>query len=66
MSLPKIDKVKSMTSEEINQEIIKVKRELLELRVQKATRQAIKPHLFKHSRLRLVHLLTVETEKNKK
>nr|YP_010330167.1 ribosomal protein L29 [Porphyridium aerugineum]UNJ17883.1 ribosomal protein L29 [Porphyridium aerugineum] len=66
MSLSNIKDIRSMSGEEISQEILKTKRELLELRMQKATRQATKPHLFKHAKLKLVHLLTVEHEKQNK
>lgn len=63
MSLSKIKNIRLMSKEEIDQEILKAKRELLELRMQKATRQATKAHLFKHLKLKIAHLLTVEHEK---
>lgn len=64
MGISNIELIRSMSNDQVNQEIIKIKRELLELRIQKATRQSIKPHLFKQAKLRLVHLLTVETQRN--
>nr|YP_010338156.1 ribosomal protein L29 [Erythrolobus coxiae]UNJ17741.1 ribosomal protein L29 [Erythrolobus coxiae] len=58
-----LKQMREMTSEDINEEIIKTKRELLELRVQKATRQSLKPHLFKSAKNKLAKLLTIESEK---
>ncbi|PLZ71456.1 50S ribosomal protein L29, partial [Fischerella thermalis] len=42
-----------------------VKKELFQLRLQKATRQLEKPHLFRHARHRLAQLLTVESERKR-
>lgn len=43
-------------------EILKLKKELFELRFKKATRQNIKPHLFKRIRHRLAKLLTTHVK----
>ena len=48
MSLPKIDEVINLSDEELNEKILAVKRQLFELRMQKATRQLEKPHQFRH------------------
>jgi large subunit ribosomal protein L29 len=42
-----------------------LKKQLFQLRLQKATRQLEKPHRFKHTRQRLAQLLTVETERKR-
>nr|AAT41881.1 50S ribosomal subunit L29 [Fremyella diplosiphon Fd33] len=47
------------------EEIVAVKRQLFQLRLQKATRQLDKPHQFKHARHRLAQLLTVEGERKR-
>ncbi|MBD1860514.1 MULTISPECIES: 50S ribosomal protein L29 [Trichocoleus] len=60
MSLPKIDEVKNLSDEELNERILAVKRQLFELRMQKATRQLEKSHQFKHARHQLAQLMTVE------
>jgi large subunit ribosomal protein L29 len=60
MSLPKIDEVKNLSDEELNERILAVKRQLFELRMQKATRQLEKPHQFSHARHQLAQLMTVE------
>ena len=60
MSLPKIDEVINLSDEELNEKILAVKRQLFELRMQKATRQLEKPHQFRHARHQLAQLMTVE------
>lgn len=63
MSLPKIDEVKNLNDQELSEKILAVKRQLFELRMQKATRQLDKPHQFKHARHQLAQLMTVERER---
>lgn len=63
MALPKIDDVRSLSDQEISEQIIAVKRELFELRFQMGTRRLEKPHLFKHKRHRLAQLMTLERER---
>ena len=60
MSLPKIDEVINLSDEELNERILAVKRQLFELRMQKATRQLEKPHQVRHARHQLAQLMTVE------
>ncbi|MDY6939349.1 MAG: 50S ribosomal protein L29 [Cyanobacteriota bacterium] len=63
MVLPKIDEVTPLSDEEIAEQILAIKKELFELRLQKVTGQLEKPHLFKHKRHRLGQLLTVERQR---
>lgn len=63
MALPKIADARSLSDEELTEEILTVKRELFQLRLEQATRRLEKPHLFKHSKHRLAQLLTVERER---
>jgi large subunit ribosomal protein L29 len=65
MPLPKISEARELTDEELAEEILAVKRQLFQLRLQKATRQLEKPHQFKHARHRLAQLLTVEGERKR-
>lgn len=65
MAMPKISEARKLTLEELNSEVISIKRQLFELRFKKATRQSIKPHLFKHLKHRLRQLLTVQTERER-
>jgi len=65
MPLPKVSEARELTDEKLAQEIVAVKRQLFQLRLQKATRQLDKPHQFKHARHRLAQLLTVEGERKR-
>ena len=66
MPLPKISEARELSDEQLNGEILAVKKHLFQLRLQKATRQLEKPHQFKHARHRLAQLLTVEGERKRK
>lgn len=63
MALPKIEDVRSLSDADLATKIAEAKRELFDLRFQRATRQLEKPHLFKHTKHRLAQLLTVERER---
>ncbi|MDX2229283.1 MAG: 50S ribosomal protein L29 [Leptolyngbyaceae cyanobacterium bins.349] len=63
MALPKIDEIRSLSDQDIEAQIIEVKKQLFELRFQKGTRRLEKPHQFKHNRHRLAQLMTVERER---
>ena len=65
MPLPKISEARELSDEQLNSEIIAVKRQLFQLRLQKSTRQLEKPHEFRHARHRLAQLLTVESERKR-
>ncbi|MDY7006378.1 MAG: 50S ribosomal protein L29 [Cyanobacteriota bacterium] len=63
MPFPKVEEVRDLSDEELVAEIVKVKRDLFDLRMLKATGRLEKPHLFKHNRHRLAQLLTIERER---
>ncbi|MEM9213877.1 MAG: 50S ribosomal protein L29 [Cyanobacteria bacterium P01_F01_bin.150] len=63
MALPKIEDVRSLSNDELKEQIIATKKQLFQLRFQKATRQLEKTHEFKHERHRLAQLMTVERER---
>jgi large subunit ribosomal protein L29 len=65
MPRPKISEVRELSDEKLAEEIVSLKKQLFQLRLQKATRQLEKPHRFKHTRQRLAQLLTVETERKR-
>ena len=44
MSLPQISEIKDLKNEELHQEILKIKKELFDLRFKKATRQCAPTH----------------------
>ncbi|MBD2231839.1 50S ribosomal protein L29 [Phormidium tenue] len=64
MALTKIQEARSLSDEELLNAIAETKRELFQLRFQKATRQLDKQvHQFKHLRHRLAQLMTVQRER---
>ncbi|MCU0542453.1 MAG: 50S ribosomal protein L29 [Oscillatoriaceae cyanobacterium Prado104] len=63
MSLPKIKEARELSDAEIAEQILAVKRQLMELRLQQATGRLEKPHQFKHAKHRLAQLMTVERER---
>lgn len=63
MALPKIQDLRTLSDEEVDAQIQTLKRQLFELRMQKATRQTVQPHLFKHARHQLAQLMTLERER---
>ncbi|MDX2272520.1 MAG: 50S ribosomal protein L29 [Cyanobacteriota bacterium] len=65
MPMSKIADARALSDEDLSEEIMKVKRELFELRLQKATRQLTQPHLIRMSKHRLAQLLTVEGERQR-
>lgn len=65
MPLPKVSEARDLSDEKLSDEILAVKKQLFQLRLQKATRQLDKPHQFRHARHRLAQLLTVENERKR-
>ena len=63
MSLPKIKEARELSDAAVAEQILAVKRQLMELRLQQATGRMEKPHLFKHAKHRLAQLMTVERER---
>ncbi len=63
MSLPKVEEARSLSDQELADEIVATKKQLFELRLQKATGRLEKTHEFKHLRHRLAQLMTVERQR---
>jgi large subunit ribosomal protein L29 len=63
MALTKVQDLRDLSDQEIETQILDLKRQLFDLRLQKATRQEVKPHQFKHARHQLAQLLTLERER---
>ncbi|PSR19741.1 50S ribosomal protein L29 [filamentous cyanobacterium CCP3] len=64
MALSKVKDARGLSDEELLSAIADTKRELFQLRFQKATRQLDKQnHQFKHARHRLAQLMTVQRER---
>ena len=56
--------LEKLTDTDIYDTVLKLKKELFELRLQKATRQEIKPHLFKQKKKLIAKLLTIKSKKS--
>lgn len=59
MVFPKITELKTLTESEIEAELVKIEKDLIDLRLKKATRQQFKPHQFKYLRHKKSQLLTL-------
>ena len=62
MSLPKYKDLKNFELAEIEAQLIKAKKELLFLRIQKANFSRFSPHLMTHTRHQISQLLTRKRE----
>lgn len=60
MSFKNFEELKQLNKDSIQKEIVDTKKQLFELRIQKSTRQAFKPHMFKHLKRKIAQLLTIE------
>lgn len=58
MSLPKFDSLKDVDLVEIDNQILKAKKELLFLRIQKANFSRFSPHLLTHTKHQISQLMT--------
>ena len=65
MANPSIADVRKLADGEITAQIDATRRELFTLRFEQATRRLENPHRFKQARLKLAHLLTVQTERQR-
>ena len=65
MSLPKYKDLQDFDLTQIEEEILKAKKELLFLRIQKANFSRFSPHLLTHTRHQISQLLTRKTELEK-
>jgi large subunit ribosomal protein L29 len=65
MAHPDISDVRELTEEQIDERIDGLRRELFDLRFQRATRRLEHPHRFKEVRIKLAHLLTVRSQRQR-
>ena len=57
-------KNEQLASEDLEKKILETSQLLVELRLKKVTRQAFKPHEFKHAKRLLAQLLTLQNSQN--
>ena len=65
MARPNAAEVRQQTDADITEQIDGLRRELLQLRFQHATRQPANTHRFKEVRIKLAQLLTVQSERQR-
>lgn len=66
MALPKIEDIRALNGNDLENEILTIKKQLFKLRFCRATKETFKPHEFKHKKHRLGQLLLVKRELEKK
>ena len=64
MAKSETTEVRKLSDGDINEQIDLTRRELFDLRFQKATRQLTQTHRFKEARIKLAQLLTVMKERS--
>jgi large subunit ribosomal protein L29 len=60
MSLPKYKDVQTIDLNEVDEQIVKAKKELLFLRIQKANFSRFSPHLLTHTKHQISQLMTLK------
>lgn len=63
MALTKYKDSENLDDKELDNLILKLKKELLFLRIQKVNFSSLQPHLFRHTKHQLAQLLTRKREK---
>jgi large subunit ribosomal protein L29 len=58
--------IRQLSDTELQNGILKAKRDLFDLRFQQGTRREVKSHLFRVTRVQLAQMLTVERERQLK
>ena len=52
MAFPKVQETRELSDEELQAQVLSVKKELFDLRFKQATRQPVQPHQFQHAKHR--------------
>lgn len=63
MSASNFQALRELDNNQIQDNIIELKKELFNLRLQKATRQSFKPHNFKYLKRKIAQLMTLESQR---
>ena len=65
MAKPETSELRKLNDSDITEQIDGIRRELFDLRFQKATSQLSNTHRFKEARIKLAQLLTVKNERSR-
>lgn len=63
MAFTRFEEFNKLTAEALSNEILEAKKQLFELRLQRATRQSFKSHSFTHLKRKVAQLLTIESKR---
>lgn len=63
MALSKMADLQNLSAEEVDAKVQELKKELFDLRFQKATKETIAPHQFKHIQHQIAQLLTLKQQR---
>ena len=58
-----VEEIRALDHEKLKQEMINIKKILLDFRLKQATRQPIKPHIIKEYKKQLARVMTIRHEK---
>jgi large subunit ribosomal protein L29 len=61
MAFTTFEELNKLSDDMLTTAILDAKKQLFELRLQRATRQSFKAHLFTHLKRKIAQLLTIET-----
>ena len=64
MSFVSFKELTTLSNDQIDDAIVSAKKELFTLRLKKATRQSVKPHLFILNKRKISQLLTLKSQRN--
>ena len=64
MAFKKLDELQKLDQQGNDLETLKLSKELVELKLKRATRQSFKAHEFKHKRRQIAQLLTITNQQN--
>ncbi len=65
MAKKDLSEAQKLTDADLTEKIDSTRRELFDLRFQRATRQLTQTHLFKETRLKLAQFLTIQNERKR-
>lgn len=60
MSFSKISELEKLSKNKIEEQILEIKKDIINLKIKQATKQQIKSHIFKHKKHTLAQLLMLE------
>ena len=65
MARPDVSQLIKLSDDDLNEKIEGIRKELFDLRFQRATRQLTETHRFKEARIQLAQLLTAQNDRSR-